>query len=285
MTDTSSAALSYAPSAASRTGQLVIRALETAGGRAALVRRARGYQEDLAAGADIWSAMVARYGLRLEIFSGSLGDIPRSGPLVVVANHPFGILDGLMLGHLLHQTRDDFKILANDVFDQTPALGTAILPVSFAKSQEALAINLETRRRAIADLCAGGAIGIFPGGTVSTARRGVGVALDPRWRSFAAKMIVKSGATVVPVYFDGQNSRAFQFGSHVHASLRLGLLMGEFKRRIDGPVRCAIGAPIGPAKLRPLQKDPRAMMDFLRNTTYELSQTAQDPAGYGPEFD
>jgi putative hemolysin len=285
MTQTSTAALSYAPSATTRAGQMVIRMLEAAGGRGALIKRARGYEEDLAGGVDIWAAMAARYGLQLEVFSGSRAKIPCSGPLVLVANHPFGILDGLMLGHLLQQARGDFKILANDVFDQASALGEAILPVSFEKSQEALAVNLETRRRAIAYLRAGGAIGVFPGGTVSTAARAFGPALDPRWRSFTAKMIVRSGAAVVPVYFAGQNSRWFQLASHLHSSLRLGLLIGEFQRQVDGPVKCAIGAPIGPADLQPFQKDPRAMMDFLRNTTYELSQSALDHAVYGPEIE
>ena len=179
--------------------------MENATGRVRLIRRAKGYQDEVAQGRDFWEVMVERYGLRLDVVGGALTDIPREGPLVVVANHPYGILDGLMLGHILSVTRGDFRILAHRVFRRAEDLDRVILPISFDETKEAVQQNLETRKEALRYLGAGGAIGIFPGGTVSTAAKPFRRPMDPGWRSFTARMIAKSGATVVPIYFDGHN--------------------------------------------------------------------------------
>ena len=98
-------------------------------------------------------------------------------------------------------------------------------------------------------------------------------------------MISKSNATVVPIYFEGQNSRMFQFASHLHSTLRLGLLIKEFRKRVDRPVRLAVGNPIDPAQLDARSKDAREMMDFLRRSTYELSSKPLDTMRYGYEFE
>ena len=98
--------ISYAHSAESRGGRAVIRLMENTTGRLSLIRRARGYEQEVAAGRDFFEVMVARYGLSLDIRRGNLGAIPAEGPLIVIANHPYGILDGLMMGHLLQQAVD-----------------------------------------------------------------------------------------------------------------------------------------------------------------------------------
>ena len=263
--------ISYAHSARTRAGRIVIRAMENSTGRLRLIRRARGYETDMAGGQGFWDVMVARYGLSLDIVSGGLEHIPASGPVIVIANHPYGILDGMMLGHILSAARGDFRILANRVFGAADALQSAILPISFDQTKQAVAMNLKTRNAALSYLGEGGAIGIFPGGTVSTAATPLGCPLDPGWRTFTAKLVAKSGARVVPVYFGGHTSRLFQIASHVHPTLRMGLLIQEFKKRTDTPVRVAIGAPLDPAELEARRKDPRAMMDFLRRSTYELA--------------
>ncbi|AJE46290.1 lysophospholipid acyltransferase family protein [Celeribacter indicus] len=277
--------ITYAHSARSRTGRVLIRLMENATGRMALIRRAEGYDREVAAGRDFWAVMVERYGLELEIARGRLDDIPREGPLVVVANHPYGILDGLMLGHILSVRRPEFRILAHRVFRKAEDLERVILPVSFEETKEAVALNLATRRAAVDLLGAGGCIGIFPGGTVSTAARPLGRPMDPGWRAFTAKMVAKSGATVVPVYFDGANSRLFQLASHLHGTLRMGLLIREFRARTGAPVRVAIGRPIPAAELARFRGDPKMLMDFLRAETYALSPTPLADPGLGFEFE
>ena len=207
--------------------------------------------------------------------------------MIVISNHPYGILDGLMMGNILSEVRgaEGFRILAHKVFRKAEDLNRVILPVNFDDTKEALRENIDTRKAAIRFLSDGGAIGIFPGGTVSTAHRPFARPMDPYWRGFTAKMIAKSEAQVVPIFFDGANSRLFQLASHLHYTLRMGLLIREFRARINNPVRVVVGQPIPRAELEPLRNDTRAMMDFLRRKTYALSPGRLDPGQIGFEFE
>mgnify|MGYP000468383751 CR=1 FL=1 len=277
--------ISYSHSGATRPARAVIRLMENTTGRLRLIKRADGYEQDVAAGKDFWQVMVDRYGLTLDVVGGALSNIPRDRPVVLIANHPYGILDGLMMGHILSQTRGDFRILANNVFKKAEDLNKVVLPISFDETKEAMRLNLQTRKTALDYLGQGGAIGIFPGGTVSTAAKPFSKPMDPGWRGFTARMIGKSDAVVVPVFFDGHTSRLFQIASHLHYTLRMGLLIKEFKKRVDTPVRVVIGEPLERDVLDPLAKDSKAMMDFLRKATYELSPTPLKSYGYGFEFE
>ncbi len=282
----STRSISYATSATTRGGRAMIRAVENATGRLGLIRRASGYELDIKCGRGFWEVMIARMGVRLDIVSGSLADVPREGPLVVVANHPYGVLDGLIMGHILAEVRgEEFRILANSVFRGAAELERVVLPIDFAETEEALLENIATRKAALRHLVAGGAIGVFPGGTVSTASRPFGRAMDPYWRSFTAKMISRSNAAVVPMFFDGANSRLFQIASHLHTTLRMALLLREFKAKSREPVRLAVGRPIDPALLAHYRHHPKAMMDFLRRETYALSPEPIRDIGYGFEFE
>ncbi|MGB1208933.1 MAG: lysophospholipid acyltransferase family protein, partial [Paracoccaceae bacterium] len=221
----------------------------------------------------------------LNVVGGSLDNIPRDGPLILIANHPYGILDGLMLGHILSEVRGDFRILAHKVFRKAEDLDRVILPISFDETREAVQLNLQTRKTALRYLADGGAIGIFPGGTVSTATKPFNQPMDPGWRSFTARMIGKSNATVVPIYFDGHNSRLFQWASHMHSTLRMGLLIKEFKRRTNAPCDVVIGKPIPVKDIQARAKDARELMDFLRRATYELSPKPLKSYDYGYELE
>ncbi|MBL4812522.1 MAG: acyltransferase, partial [Rhodobacteraceae bacterium] len=145
------------------------------------------------------------------------------------------------------------------------------LPISFDTTKEAARLNIKTRAEALNYLKDGGAVGVFPGGTVSTSSKAFEPPMDPVWRSFTAKMIGRSGATVVPIFFEGQNSRLFQMASLLHNTLRLGLYIREFKMRVDNPVKIVVGAPISAAQLTADKLDPATLMDNLRKTTYNLS--------------
>jgi putative hemolysin len=136
--------ISYASSATTRAGRAVIRSVENLSGRLSLIRMARGYDREVAAGRDFWEVMVERYHLELEVSGGSLSSIPPSGPLVVISNHPYGILDGLMLGYILARTRGDFRILAHRVFRKAAELDRVILPISFDETREATELNVAT---------------------------------------------------------------------------------------------------------------------------------------------
>ncbi|MEO3414844.1 lysophospholipid acyltransferase family protein [Roseovarius sp. CAU 1744] len=277
--------VSYSHSAETRGGRAVIRTMENLTGRITLIKRARGYEDEVAAGRDFWQVMAERYGLSLDVRRGSLGDIPRNGPLILIANHPYGILDGLMMGLILRQTRGEFRILANSVFRKAEDLNRFVLPVSFEETREGVRTNLETRRQALNLLAQDGSIGIFPGGAVATSARPFSQPMDPGWRGFTARMVAKSRATVVPLFFEGQNSRLFQVASHMHQTLRMGLLIKEFGRRVDSPVRISVGRPLNRDVLDPLAKNAKSLMEFLRHKTYELSPEPVDSRSVGFEWD
>lgn len=277
--------ISYSYSAQTKSGRAMIRTMENLTGRIALIKRAAGYEAEVLQGRDFWEVIVERYGLTLDVVGGSLSNIPQEGPLVLIANHPYGILDGLMMGHILSQTRGDFRILAHQIFRKAEDLNKVILPISFDETKEAVALNLATRKTALDYLGQGGAIGIFPGGTVSTATKPFSRPMDPGWRGFTAKMIAKSQASVVPVYFDGHTSRLFQLASHLHVTLRMGLLIKEFRKRIDTPVRVVVGDPIPRSTLAQYAGDTKSLMAFLRAKTYELSPSPIVASEIGFEFE
>ena len=285
MTSSAARDISYSYSARSKPGRAMIRLMENATGRLTLIKRAAGYQDEVAQGRDFWEVMVDRYGLSLDVVGGSLDNIPRTGPLIVIANHPYGILDGLILGHILSVTRGDVRILAHKIFRKAADLDRVILPVNFDETKEAIAQNIDTRKVALDYLREDGCVGVFPGGTVSTAVTPFAKPMDPGWRGFTARMIAKSNATVVPIYFDGHTSRLFQMASHLHSTLRMGLLIKEFRKRVDTPVRIVIGAPIPAHEIDIRKKDARELMDFLRKATYELSPTPFTSYDYGFEFE
>lgn len=278
--------ISYASTASSWGSRMVVRLLENAGGRIGLIRRARGYEREVAGSEDFWGVMCRRYDIDLEVVGGTLDAIPREGPLVVVANHPFGILDGLAMGRILSECRaGDIRIMAHSVLDRAPELRRILLPIDFSETREAAARNLATRAEALRYLVGGGAIGIFPGGTVSTAPTPFGPALDPTWRSFTAKLAAVPDATVIPLFFEGSNSRLFQVASHLHYALRLGLLIPEFRARVGSPVRFVVGAPIPRAQIAAFGRDARGLMAFLRQRTYALSPRPIPSDRLGYEFE
>lgn len=276
--------ISYAITAKSRKGRVLIRSVENATGRLRLIHRARGYDKDINEQNNFWDVVTRRYGLSLDVIGGSLSNIPAEGPVVVISNHPYGILDGLMMGKILSSARTDFKIMAHKVFSKAEEISDSILPISFDGTKEALTMNLNTRKDALNYINSGGAVGIFPGGSVSSPERMFSRPMDPKWGSFSAKMISRSNATVVPVFFEGFNSRRFHVAGRMSRTLRTALLVNEFKRRINKPVKISVGEPLDRAALEAHIKDPRVLMEFLRGETYNLSSKPINTQEYGQDF-
>ncbi|HUF55383.1 MAG TPA: lysophospholipid acyltransferase family protein [Thermohalobaculum sp.] len=273
--------ISYCSSARSRPGKFLIRALENLTGRPRLLRMADGYETEMAGGRSFWEVMQERYRIEMDLVGAGLANIPAEGPLVLVANHPYGILDGLALGHILSAARSDFRIIAHSVFRKAPELEDIILPVDFSGTREARAVNVRTRRDALAYLAQGGAIGVFPAGTVSTAAKPFSRPMDTVWKPFTARMIARSGARVVPVHFDGHNSRLFQVASHLNYTLRMALMISEFDSRVGGPLRIRIGEPLPEREIVRRAGDPQALMEWLRARTYALGPRPDADLSHG----
>lgn len=224
---------------------------------------------------EVWSQALQHLEIAPDYDPARLRAIPAEGPLVVIANHPFGIADGLMLGQLLAAVRPAFSILVNHVLcGHDPRIERHLLPVDFGEDKAALQTNLRTRQEAIARLSRGEAIGIFPSGGVATAPRGWGKAEELEWKRFTARIIQLARATVVPVYFAGQNSRVFHLASRFSVTLRLGLLIYEANNKRGQRIPIAIGDPIPYADLAHL-RDRQALTDHLRAATFNLAPDAR----------
>lgn len=275
--------LSYAASAKTGLGRAVVRVTENLTGRLQVLYRLWGYQEEVAAGASLWDVAWRRYGLTLEALGEGVDGVPESGPLLVVANHPFGILDGLTLGHILKRRRADFKIVANSVFTAAPELAPYIAPISFDQTKAALAANLATRRAAAAYVNDGGCVALFPGGQVSSSARMFGPSFDPDWRPFTAKLIRETKATIVPLFFIGRNGWLFHASGHVAPAVRYGLHIREFKRRVGGVSRVVVGAPISREAIL-AAGDPAEQMTYLRKAVYGLSPEPLGPLEIGRRY-
>jgi putative hemolysin len=235
--------LSYANDRDPRLKRWLIRSIEGLSGRDRYIRLYDIWRHDVVGRSDrVFGRMLDLIRVRLEI-EGQWPpqDLP-DAPLVIVANHPFGIGDGIAILALAEQLDRPFRVLINNELLKVPEIAPYSLPVCFEETKEALAINMETRREAVRLLKDGVTIIIFPAGGVATAKRGFGRAEDLPWKMFPARLIQAAKANVIPVYFRGQNGRLFHLASRVSLTLRLSLLIREFKR-LSGT---AIHARIGP---------------------------------------
>ena len=179
--------VSYAHSAKSRLGRTFIRCLENATGRSALLSRSPNLRTNMHSIQSFWHSIMEGYGVTIDVMQGELGDIPVDQPLIVVANHPYGILDGLVMGSILAQSGANFKIVANDIFNKALEIRDKILPISFKNNRDAISLNLKTRKNALTHLSRRGVIGIFPDGTMSTSSKFFSQLVDPAWKYLPLK--------------------------------------------------------------------------------------------------
>ena len=259
----------YAAPEDPRLKRLIIIAIERLTGRRRLKRLYLDHRETARPEDSFWQSAVRILDLEIDFDRSRLFAPPADQPLVVIANHPFGVVDGIVISYLTSLIRPRFKVLTNSVLNQAPEVRPYLLPIDFAETRQALATNLESRRQAIAELREGGAVVIFPGGGVSTALKPFGRATDPDWKPFTAKLIRDSGANVLPLFFEGQNSRLFQVASHLSQTLRLSLFFREVSNKIGSRIVVQIGDVMAARDLAAFS-DRHVLMKRLREITYGL---------------
>jgi putative hemolysin len=253
----------------------IIRLVEAATGQRELKRLYFQNQRYPRAHESFWQAAVRSLALDVRYDAAALARIPNTGPVVFVANHPYGVLDGIVISWLVGKVRPDFVVLTHAVLRRAPEVDDFVLPIDFSGTEEAQETNLRTRAAARAQLDKGGAVIVFPAGAVSTApdRLGLHPAVDARWQPFVSQLVQRSKATVVPIWFGGQNGRLFQIASHVSQTLRISLIFHEVRARIGALLPVAIGAPI-PFEVLSQIKDRQALADDLRARTYSIAVDA-----------
>jgi putative hemolysin len=258
-----------------------IRSIENLSGRRRLLPVYHAWRTQVAGKSPrMIGALLEMIGTRLDIHAEVWPVVvPPAAPLVIVANHPFGIGDGLAMLALAEQLGRPFRILINSDFLAVPEISPHALPIDFAETRAALETNLKTRMEARRLLKEGVTIVVFPAGGVATAERLSGKAEDLPWKGFTARLIQQAEASVLPVYFEGQNSALFHLVSRYSVTLRLALLVSEFRRVVGATLKVHVGAVVPFADLA-CKADRTELTAELYERVHRLAPGAASLAPY-----
>ena len=218
---------------------------------------------------DFLSYLIDELNVDYEIHEEDLKRIPKTGPFVIVSNHPLGALDGILLMHIMQKIRPDFKVLGNFLLHKIKPLEPMVIPVNPFETRKDAYNSLNGMREVLRTLSDGGCIGVFPAGEVSF-RDEHGELQDREWQDTAMKLIKKAKVPVIPVFFRAKNSEIFYRMAKVHADLQTAMLPAEMMRKRTRPIQIRIGKPILP-KQQAEYTDINEYKDFLRKKTYMLS--------------
>jgi putative hemolysin len=218
-----------------------------------------------------------RVGLRLD--PADQMRIPANGPVVVVANHPYGMLDGAILTVLLTRVRPDVKVLTNFVLSDVPELQQHCIFVDPFHTDSSVESNRQALRQALSWLRQGGMLAIFPAGEVSQWQMPAVQIADPEWNDTAVRLIRKSGASALPVYFCGHNSVGFQLLGMIHPKLRTAFLLQEFLQQEGKTIEVRIGSVIAREVIANIAGD-REATEYLRWRSYLLARRSKSEASW-----
>lgn len=250
-----------------------IRAIEWLTAKLKLLSMIRSFERSGApVGVAFWSKAIRHMGIRIDTPEEEIARIPKTGPVVMVANHPHGLVDGMIMAEMVSRVRPDFRILTRSLLSGIPEIEEFMIPVPFPHEENARELGLEMRDKTMAHLKRGGLVILFPAGKVAMSQTWFGPAVEAEWNVFTHKMIRASGATILPIRFTGQNSRAFQIANKLGDTPRQGLLLYEIKRALFKPQRPHIGVPIAATELEKWPGNPRGFLAWLREHTLALGQ-------------
>lgn len=212
--------------------------------------------------------------IKVDYIKSQLDCIPKEGPFIIVSNHPFGAIDGVILFNVVSSVRPDFKILTNFILSHIKNLSQYFLPVNPFSDMKNLKNSFSGVRAAREHVRNGGGLGLFPAGEVST-YHGKGYTEDIEWTQSMAKLIQKCDVPVIPVYFDGQNTKVFHALGRIHPLFRTAQLPKEMIKRGGQCVKLRIGKPISPTEIQ--DHNINSLRRYLRNRSYALEAQIQLP--------
>ena len=215
----------------------------------------------------------------LSVGAADQARIPATGPVVVVANHPYGVLDGAILTVLLTRVRPDVKVLTNFLLSDVPELQKHCIFVDPFQTDRSLESNRRGLREAFTWLQKGGMLAVFPAGEVSHWQMPAAQIVDPEWNDAAVRLIRKTGAAALPVYLCGHNGVGFQLMGMIHPKLRSAFLLQEFLNQAGKKVEVRVGSAIAPDAVEAIEDDHEAT-DYLRWRTYLLGRRSKPEASW-----
>lgn len=221
-------------------------------------------------GIDFLDAVLEDVGVRMEFGETELKRLPTAGAYIVVANHPLGAIDGIMLLRLMLSIDPNFKIIGNFILNKIKPLSPFIFPVNPFEYKKEAKSSISGLKNALIHLKNGYPLGIFPAGEVSSVLNGDGTPIDKDWTDGAIKFIKKAGVPVVPLYFHACNSRLFYLLSALNSDLRTAKLPSELLNQKNKSITIRIGRTIEAEVIRSFD-DIEKLGDFLKRMTYLLS--------------
>lgn len=261
--------LSYASTFDDPYKATLIRIIEALTGKLTILRLIRKFEKRGApSGQAFWRACLDVMGINLTTPQSQLDRIPKTGPVIIVANHPHGMVDGMIFADLIGRVRPDYRILTRSLLTAIDEVaGSFMIAVPFAHDPDAQRKGVAMRTAAMNHLKDGGVVALFPSGSVAASETYFGPAVEAEWNVFTAALIRRSGATVVPMHFPGQNSRAYQIANKLSPILRQGLLLHEIVYSLNKPQGPVVGHPISNTDIEVWKDDPRGFMAWLREHT------------------
>ncbi|MDD2197213.1 MAG: GNAT family N-acetyltransferase [Bacteroidales bacterium] len=226
-------------------------------------------------GLDFLASLLENLEINYDISAEELKRIPKEGPFIIVSNHPYGGIDGIILLKIISEIRPDFKVMANFLLRRIEPVKEYIIPVDPFEGQSQISSSVAGIKNALAHLREGKPLGIFPAGEVSTYynTESPGVA-DKQWNDSIIKFIKKVEVPIIPVHFKGTNSRLFHILGLIHPMLRTAKLPSELFNKKNRTVKIRMGLPISVAEQNEFT-DISRFGRFLRLKTYALGSSIE----------
>lgn len=212
--------------------------------------------------------MLNVYGITYDNNESELNAIPKEGPFMVVSNHPFGAIEGIILYDIIARIRPDFKVMANFVLSYIPNLKNVFIPVNPFTNNPEWGSSFGGIKTAMEHLSNGNGLGVFPAGEVSR-YNGNDYPEDIEWSVTIAKIAKKAKVPVIPLYFDGNNSKKFYRLAKMHSMLGTAMLLNELYNKRNQHISIKIGKPILPSEFD-VYDDYKKMAAYMRARSYAL---------------
>ena len=263
--------LSYASTFTNPSQRVTIQTIEHLTGKLRLLRKIRRFETmGVPHGQAFWKQALDVMGIELQTPQEQIDRIPKDGPLIITSNHPHGLVDGMVLAELIGRVRTDYKILTRSLLTGITEIDQFMIPVPFPHEEDALEKNLVMRKDAMNHLKGGGVVILFPSGVVGASKTAFGPVVEEQWNPFTAKMIQRSQAKVLPVYFPGGNSRWYQVANQISPTLRQSLLLFEVVKALNKPQTPVVGQLIDRPEIKDWADNPRGFVSWLRDETLKL---------------
>lgn len=220
-------------------------------------------------GKDFFDSFVRYRDLKYIVFEEDLARIPKTGPFILVSNHPLGGIDGILMTKILLEIRPDFKIMGNFLLEKIEPMKPYVISVNPFENRKELRSSAGGMRETLKHLESGGCVGIFPAGEVSNRNNKFNEILDKEWEKPAVKLIKMAKVPVVPMYFHAKNSRFFYQMAKLHPNLQTLLLPSEMMNKREKPIRIRLGKPVSVKKLED-HDSIEEMSEFLQKKIYLL---------------